>query len=135
MEKIFWTPEGSQAGIGMVEMTRPTKPLTMTEYRWLLERKIRTLIQATPPLEAQRLFRESVEVQEKLTVPAKVEQMAELLAWESETLFERSGMSTQEWPVQPSQINTTPQDLDLMPEDLRDEPSLTDFLGHLYHGM
>jgi len=126
-QEIVWTPEGSVMGIGTVKIPRPTKPLTMEDYRRALADKIRRMVREAGDPEARRLLRMTSDKADGLALSENPERAPEAMVEESETLMERAGLFAQTWPIQPSQIK---RDLTRM------EPiSLEEYLGRVYHGQ
>ena len=126
MARILWTPEGSEMATGTVLMERPTKPLTMDEYRGNLSGMITRMVRRAGSRAKAQLLR--VEYQEGLSVINDPMTAGDVMVFESEFLAERSGMMVPTWPIQPEQIK---QDVDLTAEQM-EERTLTEFLGILY---
>lgn len=123
--EIVWTPENSVMGLGTVAMPMPTAPLTLEQYRGLLARRINRMVDRAGPEEAETLLSRGPSLIEHLEMAP--EHAGEVMAWNSEWLGERSGMSP--FPVPVAKIRPDP---DLTPEML-EETTLEEFLSRLYH--
>jgi hypothetical protein len=127
MAKIVWTPAGAERGLGLVVMERPAKPLTLEEYRWMLELRIRRMVERAPTSMVRRM-KDLAWENESLILDPKT--ASETLAWDSEILANKTAMFQPDWPIPPSQIS---QELEPTPEQMSEE-ILEDFLGALYDG-
>lgn len=127
-QKITWTPEGTEGYLGTVRLEPPTEPLTCDQYRFLLEAKIDRMVQA----ELEWGEMDPVELAEPLMweydrlVPGSVANLAELLAFHSETLNNKT-TGRLIFPVAPAQIKDDPEAWSIIREQ-----SLTEFLDDLY---
>lgn len=110
----------------IVLMARPTDPLTMDQYRWAIEARINRLIKGMDPTEAVMLL--SVTEDQEGLITGDPKTAAEILAWESETLVNKSGMLMEDWPIPAGKIK---QLLEPTLEQMVEE-TLTVFLGRLY---
>lgn len=128
MNKIVWTPERAEAGLGTVLIAKPAKPLTLDQYRAALSTRIDRMVRALLPAEARDLLTETVEEIEGLPVTRDLTTVGDVMVFESGTLHEKAGMSGLDWPKPPAKVT---RDLQVTPEMLA-ETSLQEYLGLLY---
>jgi len=111
-------------------MERPTKPLTLGQYRAALASMINRMVKEAGPEQAAYLLDQTVERIEGLSVINHLAQTGTVMVFESEHLMERSGMLEPNWPIPPDQIK---QEIELTQEEILEQP-LEEYLGILYHG-
>jgi hypothetical protein len=131
MERIVWTPEGSQMGLGTVVMPRPTKPLTRADYQGYLDGRITRMVRRAGLSQAAQMLSRTAEVAEGLSVSNNPLEAGEILVFNSDQLAIASGMSGQNWPIPPEQIKP---ELD-PPLEVVEETDLEEWLGMLYPGV
>jgi hypothetical protein len=130
IERIVWTPAGSEMGLGTVIMERPTEPLTMEQYRGYLAGRVTRMVRRAGLERASKLLSQTAELVEGLSARDPLE-TSDLMVWDSEELANKSGMLDQDWPIPPGQIKPDP---DLTVEQV-EETDLEEWLGLLYPGV